>query len=46
MRGSGRVGRTSAAKVLDESAITLAVVASMRHIDTAYDELLMKGVPG
>ncbi|NAS24240.1 DUF2293 domain-containing protein [Herbidospora sp. NEAU-GS84] len=45
VRGSGRVGRTSAAKVLDESAITLAVVASVRHKDTAYDELLMKGVP-
>ncbi|WP_214318407.1 DUF2293 domain-containing protein [Nonomuraea sediminis] len=44
-RGSGRVGRTAAAKVLDENAITLAVVASIRHLDTDYDELLMAGVP-
>ncbi|GAA3130479.1 hypothetical protein GCM10017600_86810 [Streptosporangium carneum] len=44
-RGSGRVGRTAAAKVLDENAITLAVVASVRHLDTDYDRLLMSGVP-
>ncbi|GAA4049902.1 DUF2293 domain-containing protein [Nonomuraea soli] len=44
-RGSGRVGRTAAAKVLDENAITLAVVASVRHLDTDYDTLLMQGVP-
>ncbi|WP_182909249.1 DUF2293 domain-containing protein [Microbispora sp. H13382] len=45
VRGSGRVGRTAAARVLDEGAITLAVVASVRHLDTDYDELLMSGVP-
>ncbi|MFI7042955.1 DUF2293 domain-containing protein [Streptosporangium sandarakinum] len=45
LRGSGRVGRTAAAKVLDEKAITLAVVASVRHLDTDYDRLLMSGVP-
>ncbi|MFC7380725.1 DUF2293 domain-containing protein [Sphaerisporangium rhizosphaerae] len=45
VRGSGRVGRTAAARVLDENAITLAVVASVRHLDTDYDELLMSGVP-
>ncbi|WP_049560710.1 DUF2293 domain-containing protein [Nonomuraea sp. SBT364] len=45
LRGSGRVGRTAAAKVLDENAITLAVIASVRHRDTDYDELLMSGVP-
>ncbi|MET7327323.1 DUF2293 domain-containing protein [Nonomuraea sp. NPDC005650] len=44
-RGSGRVGRTAAAKALDENAITLAVIASIRHLDTDYDRLLMSGVP-
>jgi hypothetical protein len=43
-RGSGRVGRTAAARALDPEAITLAVVASVRHEDTHYDELLMSGV--
>lgn len=45
LRGSGRVGRTAAAKALDENAITLAVIASIRHLDTDYDSLLMSGVP-
>jgi hypothetical protein len=45
LRGSGRVGRSAAARALDENAITLAVVASIRHLDTDYDELLMAGVP-
>jgi len=45
LRGSGRVGRSAAAQALDERAITLAVVASVRHQDTNYDELLMSGVP-
>ncbi|MEV0235185.1 DUF2293 domain-containing protein [Nonomuraea sp. NPDC050786] len=44
-RGSGRVGRTAAARALDENAITLAVIASIRHLDTDYDRLLMSGVP-
>jgi hypothetical protein len=44
-RGSGRVGRSAAGRSLDEKAITLAVVASIRHEDTDYDELLMSGVP-
>jgi hypothetical protein len=43
-RGSGRVGRTAAAKALDEQAVTMAVVASVRHLDTRYDELLMNGM--
>lgn len=43
-RRSGRVGRTAAGRALDERAITLAVVASIRHLDTAYDDLLMAGV--
>jgi hypothetical protein len=44
-RGSGRVGRSAAGRALDEDAVTLAVVASVRHEDTRYDELLMSGVP-
>jgi hypothetical protein len=44
-RGSGRVGRTAAGRALDSQAVTLAVVASVRHEDTAYDELLMSGMP-
>jgi hypothetical protein len=44
-RGSGRVGRSAAGRVLDEQAIRLAVVASVRHQDTDYDALLMSGVP-
>src|ERR1700678_1637168 len=45
LRGSGRVGRSAAARNLDQAAVTLAVVASVRHLDTGYDELLMSGVP-
>jgi hypothetical protein len=45
LRGSGRVGRSAAGRALDEQAITLAVVASVRHQDTDYDSLLMSGVP-
>jgi hypothetical protein len=44
-RGSGRVGRSAAARALDADAIRLAVIASVRHEDTRYDELLMAGVP-
>jgi len=44
-RGSGRVGRSAAGRALDEDAITLAVIASVRHDDTDYDSLLMSGVP-
>jgi hypothetical protein len=40
---SGRVGRTAAAKELDETAIDLAVRAHARHAHTRYDELLMQG---
>lgn len=43
-RGSGRVGRTAAARALDPGAVTLAVVAAVRHGDSDYDELLMAGV--
>jgi hypothetical protein len=44
LRGSGRVGRSAAGRSLDEEALTLAVVASVRHEDTDYDLLLMSGV--
>ena len=40
---SGRVGRSAAAKALDEHAIRLAVVAHVRHVETPYDTLLMNG---
>jgi hypothetical protein len=43
-RGSGRVGRTAAARTLDPQAVTLALVAAVRHGDTDYDDLLMAGV--
>jgi hypothetical protein len=43
-RGSGRVGRTEAGRHLEESALTLAVIAAIRHRHTQYDELLVSGV--
>ncbi|GGN28931.1 hypothetical protein FHR83_007935 [Actinoplanes campanulatus] len=45
LRGSGRVGRSAAGRALDPDAVTRAVIASVRHEDTSYDELLMSGVP-
>jgi hypothetical protein len=42
-RGSGRVGRTGPGQSLEEGALTLAVVAHIRHRYTNYDELLMSG---
>ncbi|MQY09372.1 DUF2293 domain-containing protein [Actinomadura macrotermitis] len=45
VRGSGRVGRTAAGRELDAEAVTLAVIASVRHLDTGYDAMLMNGVP-
>ncbi|MFJ4789104.1 DUF2293 domain-containing protein [Streptomyces sp. NPDC088794] len=44
-RGSGRVGRSAAGRALSEGAVMSAVVASVRHVDTPYDQLLMSGVP-
>ena len=37
---SGRVGRSAAAKELDEQAVRLAVAAHVRHAETNYDDLL------
>lgn len=39
---SGRVGRSAAAKELDQPALRLAVVAHIRHEHTRYDTLLMR----
>ncbi|MDV7224023.1 DUF2293 domain-containing protein, partial [Streptomyces prunicolor] len=44
-RGSGRVGRSAAGRALSEGAVVSAVAASVRHVDTPYDQLLMSGVP-
>jgi hypothetical protein len=41
---SGRVGRSAAAKDLDESAVRLAVIAHIRHVETDYDDLLAQGL--
>jgi hypothetical protein len=41
---SGRVGRSAAAKRLDEKALHLAIAAHVRHELTGYDELLARGV--
>jgi hypothetical protein len=40
---SGRVGRSAAAKALDDKAVHLAVLAHVRHTETAYDALLVRG---
>jgi hypothetical protein len=45
VRGSGRVGRSAAGRALSEEAVVSAAVASVRHMDTPYDQLLMSGVP-
>jgi len=44
MRGSGRIGRSAAGRAIDPDAVRLAVAASVRHVATDYDELLMSGV--
>ena len=44
VRGSGRVGRTSAGRALEEEALRAAVIAAVRHRHTKYDRLLMNGV--
>jgi hypothetical protein len=43
LKYSGRVGRSAAAKSLDENAIRLAVTAHVRHAETGYDALLAQG---
>lgn len=44
LRRSGRVGRTAAAKEMEERPLVLAVVAAVRHGYTRYDDLLMSGM--
>lgn len=43
VRSSGRVGRSAAGRALDPDAVRAAVVASVRHLDTDYEDLLMSG---
>jgi hypothetical protein len=43
LKYSGRVGRSAAAKSLEESAVRLAVTAHIRHAETQYDTLLAEG---
>lgn len=43
LKYSGRVGRSAAAKSLDDQAIRLAVIAHIRHVETEYDSLLAGG---
>ena len=43
LKYSGRVGRSAAAKSLEENAVCLAVVAHIRHVETRYDALMAKG---
>lgn len=43
LKYSGRIGRSAAAKNLDENAVRLAVIAHIRHAETRYDRLLMRG---
>lgn len=42
-RSSGRVGRSAAGRALEPEAVRLAVIASIRHQDTRYEDLLMAG---
>ena len=44
LKYSGRVGRSAAAKQLDENTVRLAVIAHIRHTETDYDKLLAEGV--
>jgi len=43
LKYSGRIGRTAAAKRLDEQAVRLAVIAHVRHAETGYVALLAEG---
>ena len=44
LKYSGRVGRSAAAKALDSESIRLAVLAHVRHRETSYGALLMRGL--
>jgi len=40
LKYSGRVGRSAAAKKLDDEMVRLAVLAHVRHSETNYHQLL------
>jgi hypothetical protein len=44
LKYSGRIGRSREAKRFDEEAITIAVAVHIRHAETEYDGLLMRGI--
>jgi hypothetical protein len=44
LKYSGRVGRSAAAKRLEEDTVRIAVVAHIRHAETNYDQLLGRGI--
>jgi hypothetical protein len=43
LKYSGRIGRSAEAKSFDEETIRLAVIAHIRHSETQYDKLMVKG---
>ena len=43
LKHSDRIGRSLAAKDLDENAVRLAIIAHIRHTETNYDTLLVRG---
>ena len=43
LKYSGRIGRSAAAKGLDQNTVGLAIIAHIRHAETTYDELLARG---
>jgi len=43
LKYSGRIGRSAEAKRFDEKTIRLAVIAHIRHAETQYDKLMVKG---
>ena len=43
LKYSSRIGRSAAAKELDNEAVRLALIAHIRHVETKYDELLARG---
>lgn len=43
LKYSGRVGRSAAARQLDEQAVRMAVIAHIRHAETEYEQLLAHG---
>jgi hypothetical protein len=43
LKYSGRIGRSESAKSFHEDAVRLAVAAHIRHLETEYDELMMRG---